>query len=172
MTTDPDSAAEPTRPETAFAVFLSLGDRRTYREVATQLGVALPTVKRWAKAGRWQSRVHEQEAKVARELHDRYTSGLLAQNERNLKIVRAAILRLAKDITEGKVKCQLSDLPRLLQLEQDLLKEPTAEDPRPLSHRSAVVIYVPDNGSSPPGTKIWTKEELRRDGHDVDSMFF
>jgi hypothetical protein len=136
------------------------------------LGVALPTVKRWAKVGHWQSRVREHEAKVARELHDRYNSGLLAQTDRNLKIVRAAILRLAKDISEGRVKSQLSDLPRLLQLEQDLLKEPCAGDPRPESHRSAVVIYMPDNGSSPPGTKIWTKEELRRDGHDVDSLIF
>ena len=172
MATDPESAAEPSRAETAFAVFLSLGDRRTYREVAAQLGVALPTVKRWAKAGHWQSRVHEEEAKAARELHDRFTSGQMAQNERNLKIVRAAILRLAKDITEGKVKSQLSDLPRLLQLEQDMLKEPRADDPRPESHRSAVVLYLPDDGSSRSVSKIYTREELRRDGHDVDSLIF
>jgi transposase len=170
MATESDPSSEPSRAEKALAIFLSLGDGRTYREVAAQMGVALPTVKRWAKAGRWQSRVHEQEAKAARELHDRYSSGLLAQNERNLKIVRAALLSLAKDISERKIKGQYSDIPRLLQLEQELLKEPLISDDRPLSHRSAVVIYLPDNGSSRPDEKIWTKEELRRDGHDVDSL--
>jgi transposase-like protein len=171
MATEPEPSSEPSRAEKALAVFLSLGDQRTYRAVAAQLGVALPTVKRWAKAGRWQSRVREQEAKVARELHDRYSSGLLAQNERNLKIVRAALLSLAKDISERKIRGQYSDIPRLLQLEQELLKEPRTDDDIPLSHRSAVVIYLPDDGSSHPDEKIWTKEELRRDGHDVDGLF-
>jgi len=171
MTESPNPAPGKSHQQ-AFEIYVSLGPARTYRQVAARTGVTLATVKRWARAEGWKSRVGEQEAQAARDLHDRYSSGLLAQNERNLKIVRAAILRLAKDISEGKVKSQLSDLPRLLQLEQDMLKEPGADDPRPESHRSAVVLYLPDNGSSPPGTKIWTKEELRRDGHDVDNMFF
>ena len=140
MTTDPapqdDSATsspqESQRPQKAYALFLSLGDGRTYQQVADRMGVALATVKRWAKTGRWQSKVREREAQAAREVADRFQSGRIAETERNLKIVRAALLRLAKDIAEGRVKSTLSDLPRLVQLEQDLLhpSKPTSAEAR------------------------------------------
>jgi transposase-like protein len=130
MPTDTKPASEPSRAEKAFALFLSLGDGRTYQQVAQRMGVALATVKRWSRAGGWQSKVRERDAQAAREVADRFQSGRIAETERNLKIVRAALMRLAKDIAEGRIKSQLSDLPRLVQLEQDLLRppEPTSAD--------------------------------------------
>lgn len=166
MTTEPEPASESSRSEKAFAIFLSLGDHRTYREVASQLGVALPTVKRWAKAGSWQPRVREQEAKTARELHDRYASGLLAQNDRNLKIVRAALISLAKDVTERKIKGQYSDIPRLLQLEKDLMAGDRPDGEEGSAH-ARVIVYIPDNGRGPGLNKVYTKDELRQAGHDI-----
>ena len=162
MPTDTEPASEPSRAEKAFALFLSLGDRRTYRQVADQMGVALATVKRYAKVGRWQCRVREQEAKAARELVDRYQAGQVAQNERNLKIVRAALLSLAKDVAERRIKGQYSDIPRLVQLEKDLQAAPMPERDGP--PREGVIIYIPDNGRNPGSSRVYTTEELRQEG--------
>jgi len=167
MATESEPASEPSRSEKAFAVFLSLGDGRTYRQVAQRMRVALPTVKRWAKAGRWSSRVRESEAQTAREMADRYQAGQLAQNERNLKIVRAALLSLAKDVAERKIKGQYSDIPRLLQLEKELMSLVRPADDGP--PHSGVIVYLPDNGRDPT-VKAYTKDELRQAGHDVDNL--
>lgn len=70
------------------------------------------------------------------------------------------------------MRIQLSDLPRLLQLEPDIREEPRADDPRPESQRSVVVFYFPDTGISnnSPVPKVYTKQELTGDGHDFDSL--
>lgn len=167
MGTESDSSSQSARAEMAFAIYQSLGDQRTYKEVAAQMGVALATIKRWAKAGNWQFRLHEELAKAARELHDRYTAGLIAQNERNLKIVRAALMSLAKDVSERKIKGQYSDIARLLQLEKELMsaERPASEDGPPQG--GGVFVYLPDNGRDPGLQKIYTKDELRQKGHNL-----
>lgn len=104
----------------AFEMYVSLGAKRSYRRVAQQLGVSVSSVKAWARQGQWQQRLQEREAQIARETADRTMEAGVQENERNLKIVRMALLQLAKDISERKIKGQLSDVDRLIRLEEYL----------------------------------------------------
>lgn len=163
MTTVSKSQAKTLRTEKAYAFYLSLGDRRTYAQVAQEIGVSVPTVKRWSKAGGWTSRVRESEAQAAREMVDRFQSDLMVQTERNLKMARAAMMVIAKGIADGKIKVQLSDFPRLAQFEADQLARLKPDQD---NCRGRVILYLPDNGRGPTGQKVYTVEELREQGLD------
>ena len=107
----------------AFAVYAGLGARRSYRRVAEQMGVSVSAVKLWAQSFGWQKRLQEQEADKTRQLADRATQQGSAESQRNLKIVQAALIRLAKGIAEGSVKMQMGDLDRLVRLEEHLRED-------------------------------------------------
>ncbi len=105
----------------AFEIYASLGERRTFRRVASQLGVSDRTVRHWAKQEKWQQRLDEREAQAARQLSDRSLNSSFAERERDLKIVRMAKMKLTKDIAEGRVKGRVTDLEMLIRLEAELL---------------------------------------------------
>jgi hypothetical protein len=84
------------------------------------MGVSLSSVKAWAQKGRWRARLREREADAARQLADRSLKAGVTETERNLKIVRAALLTLAKGIHEGRIKGQMADVDRLIRLEEHL----------------------------------------------------
>ena len=141
---------EQERHRRAFELYCSLEGRRTYSQVAQQVGVSLATIKRWAKVENWQNQARDRDAALARQLADRFATNRLAKTERNLKIVQAAIISVAKDIAEGRIKSQLSDLPRLIQLERELSGDPSVGGKRSgQSSPDTVLVYMPDNGRGP-----------------------
>jgi hypothetical protein len=105
----------------AFELYASLGERRSYRRVASQLGVSERTVRNWAKQEKWRERLGEREDQVARQLSDRSMHSSFSERERDLKIVRMAKIKLTKDIAEGRVKGRVTDLEMLIRLEAELL---------------------------------------------------
>jgi len=117
MATDLDCPQETQRHQKAFELFVALGDGRTYRQVAQQMGVALATIKRWAKAFSWQTRVQERDAHVARRIADHHLEAAIEDSERKRKLVRVALIRLGQAIAQGKIRMQLSDLDRLIRLD-------------------------------------------------------
>jgi len=82
--------------------------------------MSLSTVKLWARSFHWRQRLIERDAQQARQQADRLAQGQMTDSERNLKIVRAALVRLARGIADGKVKMQMGDLDRLVRLEEHL----------------------------------------------------
>jgi hypothetical protein len=132
----------------AFEVYLALGEKRTYRAVAAQLGVSVSTIKLWSRTYGWPARLRERDAQLAREIADRTRSDGIVGNERHLRIVRAALIRLAKGIAEGKIRMQLSDVDRMIRLERELSgadRDPTEASSRPYG----AVLILPDNGRDP-----------------------
>ena len=117
MTIDSERPQETPRHLKAFEIFVALGDGRSYRQVAQQVGVALGTVKRWAKANAWQVKVQERDAHIARQIADRTLNAAIEDVDRKRKLVRAALVRLGQAIVQGKVRMQLSDLDRLIRLD-------------------------------------------------------
>jgi len=105
------------RHKRAFEIYYSQGGSRSHDRVARELSVSLATVKAWSRSFGWQRRVEERDAQVAREVADRSLQSGVNETERNLKIVRVALLKLAKGIADGKVKIQMGDLDRLIRLE-------------------------------------------------------
>jgi transposase len=108
----------------AFEFYAALGPSRTYRQVAEKMGVSLPTVKRWAKANKWLSRVDEREVQIARRVADRAIESEAEDMERKRKLVKAALIRLGQAIGQGKIKLQLSDLDRMIRLDALLQGRP------------------------------------------------
>jgi hypothetical protein len=109
------------RHQQAFEVYAASGPKRTYRHVADQMGVSERTVRHWAKQGKWRQRLEEREDQAARQISGRSMQSTLAERDRDLKIVRMAKMKLARDIAEGKVKGRVPDLETLIRFEGELL---------------------------------------------------
>ncbi|MFC1476291.1 hypothetical protein ACFLQW_04755 [Candidatus Zixiibacteriota bacterium] len=104
----------------AFECYVALGEKRSFKQVAQQIGVALSTVKLWSRSFGWRQRIRERDAQIARRVADRTLQSNLDEQDRNKRIVRMALVRLAKAIADGKVRMQLSDLDRLIRLQSYL----------------------------------------------------
>ncbi len=119
MTDDANSSPDP-RHQQAFEIYWSLGQKRSYARVAKRVGVSTSTIKLWSKQQRWRQRILEREVQQSRQLADTVQSGPDPESDRNLKIVRVAILRIAKAIAEGRVRSTMGDLDRMVRLEERL----------------------------------------------------
>jgi transposase len=122
-------AHEQEHQKKAFEYYAALGEKRSFTQVAEQVGVSLSTVKLWSRSFGWLQRIRERDAEIARRMADRTLQANFDEQDRNKKIVRMALVRLAKAISEGKIKMKLSDLDRMIRL-QSYLEGPA---PKPLT---------------------------------------
>ena len=117
---------ETDRHRDAYQFFVDLGPDRTFVAVAKKFGVSHTTVRKWARSFHWKRRSDEHDARIARrtiDLAEKEGVELTAQARvRNLKLVELGLVQLARALAGGHVKMQLSDLSRLVTLEQ-LLKD-------------------------------------------------
>ena len=107
----------------AFEFYYGLGESRNYKRVAKEFGVSIGAVKLWGRSFSWKRRIGERDAEVARALADENTKDGMERAARNRKIVGLALVQVAKAIAEGKVKPTISDLDRLIRLEEFLREE-------------------------------------------------
>lgn len=112
----------------AFEYYYSLGSKRSYALVAQRVHKSVVSIKNWGANFRWQDRVVERDALIAKAVTEKTTGEELSYRIRNKKIVQLAIVELAKAIAAGKIKMTLSDLDRLVRLEEFLNENP---DSRP-----------------------------------------
>jgi transposase len=126
----------------AFEVYASQGHTRSYEKVAEALGVSVASIKQWGRTFGWRQRLQQRDAEAARQLSDRSIQSSLAERDRDLKIVRMAKMKLAKDITEGKVKGRIPDLEMLIRFEGELL----GDDGDPLG---ALIRQLPEEVRDP-----------------------
>ena len=124
------------RHRQAFELYRSLGTRRSYRKVAEQFDVSTSAVKLWATKYGWQDRIREHDAEHQRQTADRLLQSGTDEIDRNLKIVRVALMKVAKAIAEGQVKIQMGDLDRLVRLEGYLGEQRSHNRPSDLSQLS------------------------------------
>ena len=130
----------------AFEIYAS-GPRPTLQEVAQETGVSVRTIKAWAKKYSWKQRIQAREADLASQLAGRALAQGVEETERNLKIVRLAIGRVAKAISNEQVKMSMTDLESLIRMEEHLLGKPDAPgEAGEQSSPERAVIYIPDNG--------------------------
>ena len=144
------------RHQQAFELYAASGPKRTYKQVADQLGVSERTVRHWANQGKWRQRLGEREAQAARQIADQVIGSSVAHAARNRKMVELALMKVIKAINSDKVKIQVGDLDRLLRLQSFLDGDrvmPTAETLR--EHPVQEVFTVFEEW-----TKLLTDEEL------------
>ena len=104
----------------AFEFYYGLGEGRSYKLVAEEFRVSLATVKVWGKAFGWKERIGGRDADAARTMADQSLKSTTEKIARNRKIVEMGLMQVAKAIAEGKVKPTISDLDRLIRLEEFL----------------------------------------------------
>lgn len=97
-------------PEDAFALYVALGEARSYTAVAEAFGVGRTTVIRQARAGRWQERVERIEEQ-ARDRGDREASIRMAASRRQaLEHDRALHEAMREVVTPSRFKAMLAAL--------------------------------------------------------------
>ena len=111
-----------------FERYYELGEKRSYEKIAAELGVAASTVKLWGKSFNWTERVQDRDLQVPREVADRTVDDLASRRTRGLKIVQFALAQLTRAIAEGRVQMRMSDLERLIHLEEYLTDDPGNEE--------------------------------------------
>lgn len=133
-----------------FEQYFAMGDQRSFSKLSADTGVKLHTLRLWSSSFGWSQRIAERDSEVVRQASEKSMTDAVAQTELNLKMIRMAKMRLAKDISEGKAKGTIGDLPKLITLERELQSrpDPAAPSVQQPDHRGAVYI-LPDDGSGP-----------------------
>jgi predicted transcriptional regulator len=130
------------RHQQAFEVYAASGPKRTYRQVADQLGVSERTVRHWAKQEKWRQRLGEREAQAARHMADQVIGLSVAHAARNRKMVELALMKVIKAINSDKVKIQVGDLDRLLRLQAFLDGDGVVPTPETLRERPVKEVFA------------------------------
>jgi hypothetical protein len=111
----------------AFEFYYGLGGGRNYKMVAEEFGVSVGAVKMWGRSFDWSRRLRDRDAEVTSAVAERSMKDGIERGVRNLKIIEMGLLQVAKAIAEGKVKPTVSDLDRLIRLEEFLREEKVGE---------------------------------------------
>ena len=126
-----------------FEYYYSLGESRSYEKVAAAMGVSVAAIKLIAASFNWKQRVHERDLDRARQLADRTLQTTMEDQARYQKVVRMAVMKLAKAIAEDKIKLQGADLDRLIRL--DAFLAPTvASGALPATANAAQIVAFLD----------------------------
>ena len=102
-----------------FERYCALGEKRTYAQVASEMGVDPTTVKLWARSFNWQERVHARDLELARQIADKTLKTGLDDRARRRKLIDLALAKLFRAIAEDRVKYQISDLERIVRLVEE-----------------------------------------------------
>ena len=127
-------ATEQEHHRRAFEIYAAMEGRRSYETVARQMDVSLNSVKLWAGTFGWQARLKQREATLARQMADRVLETRTTDSDQYRKLVRMALIKVAKAINADKVRVQVADLDRLVRLEQYLDETATKRSPTNLEH--------------------------------------
>jgi hypothetical protein len=111
---------EKDRHRKAFELYYSSGDARSLSKLATRLGLALNTVKNWSSQFGWQERLEEREKEVGRVLATKTLRSEVDSRLRNKQLIQVALVQIAKQLAEGRIKATLGDLDKLIRLERYL----------------------------------------------------
>jgi hypothetical protein len=128
----------------AFERYYEMGAGRSYEAVAQAIAVSAATVKLWGRSFSWLARVRERDNKAAAQIAEQTAADHIHATNRNLKIVRAGIIHIARDVAEGNLK-QIRELRNLVHLEEHLMGVTQVGQPGQ-SAAPGVVLILPDNG--------------------------
>lgn len=115
---------ETLRHREAFEYYYSLGEKRSYPQVASKFAVSVTSVKKWAKAFNWQERVEQRDIENARKLEKKTNEAVVETKANYRKIVKAAIARWVENFRERSIEPgSVQDLERLIKLDLLLMGE-------------------------------------------------
>jgi transposase len=111
----------------AFEAYYLMGDERSIRKVAKQLGRSHSTVQVWAKSFNWEERVEVRDALIQQQFDERVkkTNDSLVDMKANFhKFLKYLIAEALQDAQQKKLKIgSVSELIRVIELDLSLLGE-------------------------------------------------
>ena len=111
---------EKDRHRAAFEQYVALGETRSLSKLANRLGFSINAVKNWSARFHWQERIEERQREVSRVLANKTLRAEVDGRLRSQQLVQVALIQIAKQLAEGRIKATFSDLDKLLRLERFL----------------------------------------------------
>jgi ABC-type amino acid transport substrate-binding protein len=111
---------EKDRHRAAFEQYLAMGETRSLSKLANRLGFSLNAIKNWSARFHWQERIEERQREVSRVLANKTLRAEVDGRLRSQQLVQVALIQIAKQLAEGRIKATFSDLDKLLRLERFL----------------------------------------------------
>lgn len=118
--------AEKLREETpeqkqAFESYFLMGDDRSYRKLAKQLGKGSTTISNWAKQFNWQERIEQRDAQVDKIVEQRNNKTMAEIRLEQARQIDAIMNVFWEDVVKGKVTLDSwSDYERLWKIRQEI----------------------------------------------------
>jgi len=146
----------------AFELYLGMGFKRSYRAIATELGVSVSTIKNWARWYHWQRRIQIQQRLQTEQLAKGLGRENYDQADHHRKVIDAALGQMARSLMEGKLKSTPRYLIKLESLIQQLMRrlDGQPDQNEPVAAAPRTVIILPDNGRDPKERSVIPKSEL------------
>jgi transposase len=112
--------------EAAFAYWDNAGgQRRSFREVADQFGVAVATVYAAAEREGWNERAWEIQERARREADRRSVKSAAERIQQTLQLVDATKVTYARGLQSGRVVVSASEMAAIMRVEAALIGAPT-----------------------------------------------
>jgi transposase len=114
---------ETLRHQQAFDYYYSLGHERSYPQVASEFTVSLTSIKKWAKAFKWQQRIIDRDIENAQKLEEKTNNTIVDARSKYLIVIQATLHQFMKKLKSGNIRINsVKDLETLAKLEL-LLRE-------------------------------------------------
>ena len=108
---------EKERHRKAFEQYYAMGRTRSLTKLAKRIGASVQALKVWSREFDWQGRIAQRDRDIARVVKSETIKAEIDSQIRNKQIVQMALVTIARQIAEGRVKCTLGDLDKLIRLE-------------------------------------------------------
>jgi len=110
----------------AYEFYYSLGDKRSYQQVASRFAVSNTSVKKWAVAFCWQKRIRERDQELGQRLEKVTNNSIVEEKARLLSVVKGSLNKFIERLRSGAiVPNSIADLERLVKLYLLLLEQNT-----------------------------------------------
>jgi hypothetical protein len=104
----------------AFETYFEMGPTRSLSKLSDRLGISRSALRDWSMAFRWQERIDERGRDVAKVMASRSIRTEAEDRSKQRQLVQLALVTVARQIAEGRVRGNMGDLDRLIRLERFL----------------------------------------------------
>jgi len=110
----------------AFEYYYSLGDKRSYPQVAFKFTVSRTSIKKWSKAFNWQDRIVQRDIENGKELSKKVNNNIVNSKADYRALIRQTVDLYKQKLNDGKIIINRpQDLETLVKLDLNLMGEAT-----------------------------------------------
>jgi len=116
---------ETLRHREAFELYYALGEKRSYLDIASKVGVSCKSVEKWGVNFGWQLRVQQRDKEIADKLTENNNKIILEDKARLRRVIKIAVANFLERLAAKEVTIDARDFVALAKLDLHLMGEPT-----------------------------------------------